>query len=418
MKEYEITKFDGLRTTLYPNGVVSVIEGVQSSYAKLDLLDSSVGPITKPLLPQKHRYRKQQATALKGQFNEYYSNGQTTAFSGVFGIPSNIAESDWPSTFANLSNEALDSLSSKVRGSLDLSISAFEWKQTALMIRSLSPGGIETKLRQLKLDLAKRWKARRKSLTEAEFRSLLTVPGDLWLQYQYGWRPLMLDIFGAALESQRHVVNTLEAFSASSMRPLSGSIPGDIGYGRKNSFSGWADVKGKMAVKYGMVLDSGILSGDRLQFFTSLNPTNIAWELIPYSFVVDWFVDISSFLRESETALINNVAFIRGYKTEIIAYDCRPTVRWGGEIVDGNRRSGELSSQLHYSYMNRTVQTSYPTPNLPRFKANLGSEQLLSAAALLAQFLPSPKAFNVPRNLRDNGRQRASAERPISLWVD
>jgi hypothetical protein len=119
-----------------------------------------------------------------------------------------------------------------------------------------------------------------------------------------------------------------------------------------------------------------------------MNPLSITWELIPYSFVVDWFVDIGSYLRNFETGLLYNSIFLSGYKSELYRYGAELTCGFA-QHVSGDMKyiARDLNAMTRRVEFSRTVLGTYPLPNRPSIKADLGSSQLLSAAALLRQFL-------------------------------
>lgn len=383
MQERNIEK-DGKFTLTYEYGGSVISQNTVPSFgstSKLDLLITSNGPLVKPLTPHRHRYRIQERTALHGHRVNTKPNSERYSFVGDLYAP--VVEVPGLPEISLLENEALDRLNDKVRGSLDLSVSGFEWHQTAQMLKLLTPKGMTNFAHEIYYKLSKR--------PNKGFKDWLYdssgIASDLWLQYQYGWRPLMLDIYGAVDESLRVAQNGLQAFSASSMRTLVGDYPYEMGLGA-SGFQGSVGLKGKMACKYGLVLDANLLDSNRAQRWTSLNPISIAWELIPYSFVVDWFYDVGGFCRATETKLINDVSFVSGYKSIITAYDHIPTVSWVNDNIAGYTVNGHAQGSAKYTFFEREVLGGYPLPNLPRFKSNLGSSQLLSAAALLQQFLP------------------------------
>ena len=128
--------------------------------------------------------------------------------------------------------------------------------------------------------------------------------------------------------------------------------------------------------------------------WTSLNPINIAWELIPYSFVVDWFLNIGGYLRNAETALLYGAVFRGGYvsassKLEgplefLQSYTSGfPPLPYSKEYLTSAHGYAKLTG------FNRSILGSYPFPTPPSFKANLGSGQLLNAAALLGALISS-----------------------------
>lgn len=68
-----------------------------------------------------------------------------------------------------------------------------------------------------------------------------------------------------------------------------------------------------------------------LEQFGVLNPASLAWELTPFSFVVDWFVNIGSFLRQfGETAGLDfEHAFVSVKKSGTGQFTVREAPPWG-----------------------------------------------------------------------------------------
>jgi hypothetical protein len=269
-------------------------------------------------------------------------------------------------------NQALSRLNSAVRGGVDLGVSLAEAGQTIRMLRAL-----------------------------ADVRRYANVSGfgsgrDLangWLEWQYGWRPLMNDVFGAAEEAFNIVLKVIKTFRASAIQPLSGlgNIERFIG---ENSWHVTSKGSGKQACRFVVTLE---LPGATLDRWSTLNPVGLAWELIPYSFVVDWFYDVGSFLRNAETALLYDTRFVSGYVSQLYVYDGTEEAYGGQRIPPGsgfistnppkfNTCEG-IKSSLKVRNFSRTKLSSYPLPHAPSFRCDLGSQQLLSLAALLAQLL-------------------------------
>lgn len=130
---------------------------------------------------------------------------------------------------------------------------------------------------------------------------------NTWLEYRYGWRPLILDIHNvseeirtlrAKLERKRLVVragesNVLEDVKTFTQRPLtwnsSWKLSGEIRY------------TSEYRVHAGVIFD--VVSVDKLQELNRIigfRPNDFvstAWEIVPYSFVIDWFVNIGPWLQ-------------------------------------------------------------------------------------------------------------------------
>jgi len=272
-------------------------------------------------------------------------------------------------------NRALERLNSKARGDLDLGVAIAEAGQTVRMVTALRKFNI----------FARRHRSSPKG-RDGKFGSTRDV-ADGWLQYQYGWKPLMSDIFGAANESLRIVINRLERFKASVKMPVDGN--GDILYRTVEGVSAKVQREGQGIQACTIAIELEVPSFD-LARWSSLNPVSLGWELVPYSFVVDWFYDVGSYLRHMETALLFNTRFRGGYVSELFTWD-------GSEVCDNKvmypiganevRWFEGCKSLIRQRSFRRTKLTSYPLPRKPTFNVDLSSARLFSAASLLRQLL-------------------------------
>lgn len=293
------------------------------------------------------------------RLRQYKVNGKTD--SGPHMHPTTPGVEWWDGLNHSVpASKALDKLNEKTRGSLDLSVDIAEAGQTFKMFKVVDQVVNLTRT------------------TFARFGAL-RAPANVWLQYTYGVKPLLSSIHGAAEESIRVVLNRMERYSAR------GTVFVDNPRFRYYSCeNGWVTVtaKGrlKMSTTYGVQLQTR--DGFDLMRWTSLNPVSIAWELMPYSFVVDWFLDVGSTIRNFETACLLQSRFVQGYRTDLTAFD--------GVYDNSTNTSSYYNSwkgNVKFLRINRTKLASYPVPRLPTFRAELGSSRLLSAAALMAQFL-------------------------------
>lgn len=272
-------------------------------------------------------------------------------------------------------NAALSRLNEKVRGGLDLGVTLAEIGQTARMLKSLNH---VTKLAHI---------AKRSWRTRTPIGGLRDVANG-WLAWQYGWRQALQDVFGILDESQRVVINKLEHFTASASHRRTGitqrikvpisDIP-ETPFDRVfNEFT---------KCKFGISLE---IPNQDLARWTSLNPVSLGWELIPYSFVVDWFIDVGGYLRNMETALLYGTRFKNGYSSELYHYDCIDTCRHyeisaAKNNTDHDTIVSKVSGTMYDSRFYRTRLSSYPFPRTPTFSVDLGGSRILSAASLLYQ---------------------------------
>jgi hypothetical protein len=119
--------------------------------------------------------------------------------------------------------------------------------------------------------------------------------------------------------------------------------------------------------------------------WSSFNPSGLAWELLPYSFVVDWFVDVGGYLRDLESAFLYRSSYVRGYFTHTRRYEM--THRISDEVQSGSNHSTGVYEASRYNSEKRREIVSWPFPKLPTFRPKLGWQRLVSAAGLLAGFL-------------------------------
>lgn len=187
-----------------------------------------------------------------------------------------------------------------------------ELKQTLRMLRRPMEAigqSADRYYRELsKRKLAEQRQRRRKGLPELpkdspKWEWLYAVPG-LWLEYSFGWVPLMMDVEDAldALDSLTQKEMTVKISKGSQGAKLisqtlsSGSFPGCNRL--RHGFS--ERIREHTLVRYrGDVLSQAATTyaekGARWGFTPSeFLPT--AWELLPWSFLVDYFVSIGDYL--------------------------------------------------------------------------------------------------------------------------
>jgi hypothetical protein len=114
---------------------------------------------------------------------------------------------------------------------------------------------------------------------------------NLWLKYHYGWVPMVIDIGNA--------VSVLQS------RFPGGKVRGSATYkGRSskthtagNKYTGWEIFDERLTV---LRVANVSVSNPNLYLANSLgfiNPLSVIWELVPFSFVIDWFFPVGDFLR-------------------------------------------------------------------------------------------------------------------------
>lgn len=194
-----------------------------------------------------------------------------------------------------------------------------------------------------------------------------------WLAYQYGWKPLVNDIYDSYTLLQEglrtkpqllHVARKIEGFEEKS----SYYAPASKSYARSE-----AHMYGKMWFR---IADSDL---NRYSQLGLINPAEVAWEVLPFSFLVDWFVPVGSYL-EALSARVG-LTFVDGF------YGIKVNTVSLFEGLDGSHSgytkvSSTCSSSMHTSGYRRVVMTSLPWPDV-WFKSPFSTIHVANALALL-----------------------------------
>lgn len=277
--------------------------------------------------------------------------------------------SNLPSRRTIVYNDMVSKLGGALRGSVDLSIDAFQARQTGKMVKSAV-----TLLNMVRKFQVSRVLKERLSPSQAS---------AIWLEYQYGWKPLVNTIWDVSSMVMKKATssssNSMQRIKVRSAEVQNGAFTTTSGTGgwQKYFYNFSLSERGEMAVTF--VLKNSLI--EQLSRFTSLNPASIAWETLPYSFVVDWVYNVSGYLRSAETAMAFGSSFHSGYysqgsKTQVLSSG-------GGNYSTNSNITTEGGTQQEYlTQFNRYVLSSYPFPRPPQFSAKLGIERLASAASL------------------------------------
>lgn len=190
-----------------------------------------------------------------------------------------------------------------------------------------------------------------------------------WLELQYGWLPLIGDVYEAAKafstiadpprRSRVMVKKHLEDEVDTSISPSNWSGKGV----RSNNYRIIYEMKESLSTPRSLGLE---------------DPVGIAWELIPYSFVVDWFIPIGTYLDN-----LNIIPKLEG--TFIVTDVC--SVQSKSHII--NPAIGPLEANFEQLRVTRTVSSGL-TATTPSFKSldeAMSPKHIWNALALAHQLL-------------------------------
>lgn len=202
---------------------------------------------------------------------------------------------------------------------------------------------------------------------------------DAYLAYQFVVLPLMNDIYQAcALISDG--ITTPGVFVAHGevkVEPLKAPTPNEaLNVNKDFGFLQRRVLKGE--VHYSLLSPSLY----KLDVLGLLNPLSIAWQLLPLSFVVDWFLSIGKFVAAISQPL--SLAFQDGYRTSYqkwsIDKEFLPVTAtaWGSGVMP--------KAQAVSRSFKRELYVTFPIPT-PYFRGfgNLSIGKWISAIALTVQ---------------------------------
>lgn len=198
---------------------------------------------------------------------------------------------------------------------------------------------------------------------------------NLWLEYAYGWRPLLNDIYGAA---------ELMAQVATESRPLR-SVGSDktsqSWFGSYSSEGVTANAEARIDIQSRCRVEYAVEDGwlDSAKSTGISNPALIAWELLPYSFVIDWFIPVGDFLERLNAR--TGLTFIKGSTSTLTRYQASTS-------ISNTRQYWDVfgaSPRHQFVQLYRKKLTSFPATTAPSVRLDLNLAQVTSGLALLTQ---------------------------------
>lgn len=209
-------------------------------------------------------------------------------------------------------------------------------------------------------------KAIKKAQAPKKIKRLIKLASDLRLEFSYGWSPLASDLYTLCNEIMPPIVYSDVSATVmwSNPKPKEGSV-----FGYDLSATGTFRAKGKV----GLEQDSPLISSGAMLGLT--NPAEVAWELVPWSFAVDWILPVGDYLRQE--------AMFHGLR---IRFSSMTITQEGSSSATYNIRAPYPRSTAEFKHYRRT---SLPSPSLPRFaNSPFGSAaRTLNQLALLGQLV-------------------------------
>jgi len=216
---------------------------------------------------------------------------------------------------------------------------------------------------------------------------------NIWLEFTYGWKPLLADIYGAT-EHLAYLYNARRALRASARESQSQYKLGFLKGTASGPYSGlnvWGEFSDSVFESRSKVIlefteDDTWL--DSLSRTGITNPALLTWELLPYSFVVDWLIPVGDYLSCIDAG--SGLRFKRGMcYTVTKQFD----VTYWKELSHAPPNTGfDQSASMkgntqtrRKEQKTRVIYNSFPMPSFPSFQPKLGIEKAVTSLSLLNQ---------------------------------
>jgi hypothetical protein len=206
-------------------------------------------------------------------------------------------------------------LSGKMRAAikdsnLNLAMASAEYRKTADLFSSVAKDVVDAYLHI------------RKGKVIAGVKRYLKKPSDRvqldvanrWLQYQYGMKPTLSDLYGSCEALRKTLAEGKYHFKTVSKRsyqsesqrwPQTGTIRGTA--------QAMASYQMRMVARY-RIREAAV---KQLAEVGITNPALLAWELIPYSFVVDWLFPVGDWLASLDALVgVSDLTYYSSVKGE------------------------------------------------------------------------------------------------------
>jgi len=279
--------------------------------------------------------------------------------------------------------QALAKLATAIRGhDFNMAVFGAEGRQTIELIRdscsrliggfnALRKGDVRTLVNQFKKP------GSQKSVDSAKKHLQLGDFSAALLELRYGWQPLLQDLYELmkALKGRtgtRQVTfrarQTVSQFAEVSVTPQYYPMPGQQ----------------TTSLSYKVVFTESLSKPRELGL---LDPASVAWEKLPWSFVIDWFIPIGTYLGD--------LSFFGAFKNSAVRtvfQECECAIAnrsvWKNAHYPGDDWLANMSFVGKRIVVNRTVgPINVPAPNFKTLEKAFSKTHLENAAALIHQLI-------------------------------
>jgi hypothetical protein len=260
-------------------------------------------------------------------------------------------------------------------------------RHLTMMARALKRGDITWFLDNLHVSRRRRGKYRGREVIRfnKDFgRDAVATAANKWLETKYGWIPFLGDVKGAVdayFDAMDRPINQIGQVRAHNRVTRESTIDQLQIEGGPNVF---CKLKTTETATGRMLWRFSANQADLPARFGLLNPFEIAWELLPFSFVADWFLPIGSYFSALDAPLrFKHEGGVKGSKVTRLATYSGTWCTTLNTTVKGGSANNTIVT------VNPQSLDGIPMPSLAnmRFEPKLGGDRALTSVALLNQQL-------------------------------
>ncbi|UJQ84929.1 MAG: putative maturation/attachment protein [Cunavirus faecivicinum] len=321
--------------------------------------------------------------SLGGSVTDYFSNGDVAVWTGEAGTGSTYH----PVRFNGLLNSTYKiavSPNLMIRADTEALVKVKDMKvnygealaEARSTIRHLAKTSI-TLVRAIKFARSGQWHRVAKELGLRKDQVLTgKAPANRWLEYQFGWMPLLGDIKGTmdllneGFRKKGFTFSVVRQVQSEGLPLVLTAFDANTNYDGTSKYL----CKTKMYCK---IRNENLASLTRIGL---ADPLQVAWALVPFSFVVDWVLPVGSYLEALSAT--HGVDFISGTRVHRVEFDFVASSQPPINQLNVIKRQGSFRSRHIGVSTQRDVLTKFPLPML-YFKSPFSVSHGVSALALI-----------------------------------
>jgi hypothetical protein len=270
---------------------------------------------------------------------------------------------------------------SDVRGeACNLAVAMAEYRQTAKLFRDLAEVVTSRGRSLLKKHPELRYKRRgRVSVAPGNKSDLSSSASNAWLQFTYGIRPLAQDMY-TSVNALRNTMDIAPPVLNGVVRRRDSSAQTGFVRSAYPYMSGAAAVNRTYEVflrsQYRATLNANAARNTLVQF-GMVNPASVVYELVPYSFVIDWWVNVGEVIASLDNLLLLD-------KLEVIDSTSRRAAH--RLIPDSSQFIEKGEAFVYIRTDNRTAAVEIPRIATLLYKPSVSRGHIMNGLALFQQF--------------------------------